>query len=106
MSEFKGTKGKWTTYGDGMFNLSIERRLQDTGISTIAVVNTVEDVEECKANAKLIADAGNVRQMINCDLPELLKQRNEMLDMLKNIASGQYIDDFDIKELIKETTEI
>jgi hypothetical protein len=40
----------------------------------------------CKVNALMIADAFKVRQQINCDLSELLEQRNEMLAMLKRVS--------------------
>ena len=56
----------------------------------------------CKVNALMIADAFKVRQQINCDLSELLEQRNEMLAMLKNIYTEKINGgDFDTREVYR-----
>jgi len=62
--------------------------------------------EEIPYNAQLIADAFNVRKQIDCDLPELLEQRNEMLEMLKRVVSNKAnINLFEIERLIKKLTK-
>jgi predicted Zn-dependent peptidase len=63
--------------------------------------------EEMDANANLIVDAFKVRQAINCELSELLQQRNEMLAMLellvKNCNDSNRNDTIeDAEELIKK----
>lgn len=50
-------------------------------------------------NANLIVDAFNVRQQIDCDLPELKRQRDEMLEMLERVTNT-------IKHLDRSTLSI
>ncbi len=74
--------------------------------------NTPEEVE---ANVNLIIDAFNVRQKINFDLPELLDQRNQFLEMLIK-ANESLLNDSstieqielrkEVEELIKKATTI
>jgi len=45
------------------------------------------ELAETQANQQLCLDAFNVRQQINVDLPELLKQRNELLEVMKGVLS-------------------
>lgn len=63
--------------------------------------------EEAQANAQLTADAFNVRQQINVDLPEILKQRNEMVQVLKEIKEWWDSDDIMNDHLpIEKVTEL
>ena len=62
----------------------------------------------CKVNALMIADAFKVRQSINCELSELLEQRNEMLAMLERVSvnydkgTQTYLD---MQQLIKKVKD-
>jgi hypothetical protein len=62
----------------------------------------------CKVNALMIADAFKVRQQINCELSELLEQRNEMLAMLERVSvnyekgTQTYLD---MQQLIKKVKD-
>lgn len=58
--------------------------------------------EKRNENGKLIIDAFNVRQQINFDLLELLKQRNEMLEILEKIVDCQYNPEKTLSNLNKE----
>jgi hypothetical protein len=85
MSEFKGTRGDAK-----ITRCQISERISVTsGLFQIAEVFSYDvlcgnnDTKEALANAKLIIDAFKVRQQINCELSELLEQRNEMFDMLE-----------------------
>jgi len=87
--EFKGTKGEWKFLDDGTYcEIQIEKPLL-----SICAINT--NIKECEANAKLIAAA-----------PEMF----EMLDMIyKSFGGGNIItfsekDINDIEQLIKKAT--
>lgn len=95
--EFKRTKGKWyvgktggTVVSDVIVQDQNEKaKLEQSGhydtnhYGGLLICESIDKI----ADAQLIADAGNVRQQINFDLPELLEQRNKMLEML-NILVG------------------
>jgi hypothetical protein len=88
MKEFKGTRG----YAE-ITRCQISERISVTsGLFQIAEVFSYDvlcgnnDTKEALANAKLIIDAFKVRQSINCELSELLEQRNEMLAMLERVS--------------------
>lgn len=117
-NEFKGTKGKWVIkqdHPDGqIIGISAQNENDSLDWMSLTLFNA-KSIEKQQANAQLIADAGNVRQQINFDLPELLKQRNEMLEMLGEIIhifedNNNSSDESDLlkkaKELIKESTTI
>lgn len=55
-----------------------------------------------EANANLIVDAFKVRQQINCELSELLEQRNKMLEVLENIFEHS---PYEIQQLIKKVKD-
>lgn len=88
MTNFKGTTGKaiiatGTTQGTNqcMPNNSVF-------INSMRVCQSFgETKEQATENNLLVKDAFNVRQQINFDLPELLKQRNEMLESIKELVS-------------------
>jgi hypothetical protein len=86
MKEFKGTRGK--VFKEKLSNLSngwINIKIENATI-TIYPYNGRKDKTITNANANLIVDAFKVRQSINCELSELLEQRNEMLTMLKRVS--------------------
>ena len=118
MNEFKFTKGKWYVSGGDKY-ATIQSRNMDEKIvvthPTIATVNsTFIDIEEFRANALLIAEAGNIRQQIPFSLTELKRQRDEMLDFINRISGEMLRNDFVLddkwyeqaKQLIKEATQI
>ena len=105
MSEFKGTKGKaslvsennvqidtlpgivastWSTYKPDLVEVKVPGESWLDMRARTKVIRE-EKVVETKANAELIVDAFNVRQQISCDLPELLRQRNEMALALRTV---------------------
>ena len=80
MSEFKGTRGvieKVVVNGD--YFISVENEGKCIGR---LYIDEYTPIQEAEKNANLIVDAFKVRQQINCELPDLLEQRNEMLAML------------------------
>ena len=81
-TEFKGTKGKFETIYTRLSNFTLSTVI--SGENIIAHINA-ENVspEECKANGELFADAGNTIQSCGLLPSELLKQRDEMIEMLE-----------------------
>ena len=82
-SKFKGTKGKASSKGYDPTTITVN----DNSIAMVYVqdVNN-KDVEQIE-NTKLIVDAFNT--VNECDLlpSKLLKQRNELLEFVKEMAS-------------------
>jgi adenylate kinase family enzyme len=78
--EFKGTKGEWKNDYQVVFigeDHSVAHSEQVISRSYISdYYNRTH--EQAEANAQLIADAGNVRQQIDCSLPELLERYKKM----------------------------
>jgi hypothetical protein len=104
MKEFKGTRGK--VFKEKLSNLSngwINIKIENATI-TIYPYNGRKDKTITNANANLIVDAFKVRQSINCELSELLEQRNEMLAMLERI-SVMMPQSQEIKKLIKKVKD-
>lgn len=102
--EFKGTKGEWTRSNFDECRVTVNN-------GNIDVWSIDEDISEmeCIANAELIAEAGNVRQQIDCSLTELLERYNEanklIQSMMLSIAahpdyieeiSGEFMDYVDL----------
>lgn len=92
MKELKITKGEWTSIFRNKHDCGIR---SDKGFICLMImpshypnqdVRYDEELEECRHDAELIADAGNTYQ--KCDLlpSELLQQRDELLEALKEIA--------------------
>ena len=84
-NNFKGTRGE--VINSGGDNNSIDIVMPDD--TTISIDRqsryTGEYVlsrEGMESNAQLIVDAFNIRQQINFDLPELLEQRNKVVELL------------------------
>jgi len=89
-TNFKGTTGEYYSYFNGQYHeVKREEDHKDNRIQNIHLmlynddVQSLVDSKECEANRDLIRDAFNVRQQINVDLPELLKQRDELLELVK-----------------------
>lgn len=110
--EFKGTKAKWeyTVTPKNKIGVLIGENGRFLHIGTIyeddCDVPTCCKIEE-HANAELIAEAGNIRQQIPFSLTELKKQRDELLEFLKN--HYRYLNLRDQKEaekLINEAAKI
>jgi hypothetical protein len=90
MKEFKGTKDE------------IKKFFTEKGYLIVDKDNYILDLLDNEHNANLIVDAFKVRQSINCELSELLEQRNEMLAMLKNIYTEKINGgDFDTREVYR-----
>src|SRR5690606_30323981 len=89
-TNFKGTTGEYYSYFNGQYHeVKREEDHKDNRIQNIHLmlynddVQSLVDSKECEANRDLIRDVFNVRQQINVDLPELLKQRDELLELVK-----------------------
>ena len=98
MSEFKGTKEN-VVLGDEKYyngNKAYEIWYGNDGECVAEVVHKIED-------ANLIVDAFKVRQQINCELSELLEQRNEMLWILQKIYDEKEVESSkDLKIIIEK----
>lgn len=114
MSEFKGLEGEITFIETDKVRNSISIGGND---SLIDVWNFGLTKEEHAELTTTITKALKIRQEINFDLIELLRQRNEMLEMLNKFLqlfsqSDMRPEDechelaYEIKELIKPATEI
>jgi hypothetical protein len=107
MSEFKGSIGEVKA----VFTSDYKRAVRNKG-GIICVLTKPhkypnqderyeKELEENKHDQSLIIDAFKVRQSINCELSELLEQRNKMLAMLERI-SVMMPQSQEIKRLIKK----
>lgn len=93
MSEFKGSQGDVK----GVFTSDNKRAVRNSGGIICTLIKPHKypnqderyetELEENKHDQNLIVDAFKVRQQINCELSELLEQRNEMLGILKGLVS-------------------
>lgn len=78
-TNFKGTTGEMIQSG--------KNAVHKENVGCVALTfQTYNEEDRRKYDAQLITDAFNVRQQINVDLPELLEQRNEMVEVLKSIV--------------------
>lgn len=114
MSKFKGTKDDWrvidATPTNGK-NIHIKNEgliaVIDSNNETVCICGRKESAQI--ANAELIADAGTT--INKCDLmpSELLKQRNEMLEMLKELSrhhqGGHSEIGFKIKQILTKVNQ-
>lgn len=102
MSNFKGSTGTWwVSKGELMHGIhgKVGKMFRQK--------ESPDDIYE--ENIKLVTDAGNVRQKIDFDLPELLEQRNELLEVLSLIMKTENITNHcydDIKKLINKFTGV
>lgn len=78
--EFKGTKGVWSL--KGRLNLRIKAQVDENSLHyPICDMDYFDkSTTENRENAKLIVDAGNIRQQVNCELPELVTLLQDVLD--------------------------
>jgi hypothetical protein len=101
MKEFKGTRGEVEILINNEIGLLITAMNGNKSICSVWNSDTLE--EEALANAKLIIDAFKVRQSINCELSELLEQRNEMLAMLEKVR--KHYRSRELEQLIKKVKD-
>jgi len=112
MSNFKGTKGKSSITNN--FDVSTDNfgLIATTFRGGSGMFKTIT-IEQQESNTQLIADAFNI--INKCDLfpSQLLEQRNEMLEMLKEVfsylesdikAKAEEMLSYKIEQLIKKTT--
>lgn len=101
-NNFEGTQGEWVNCGGDAYTIDIV--LPDTSVISFDIRSRYSDEivgtrDKMNANAELIADAGNVRQQINCSLPELLERYKRMEEALKLIDHYfRYMDDEDVDD--------
>lgn len=79
-TNFKGSTGNIFVSVDNEIGLLISSQKPYCDIATVHRYGhkNLEDT-----NAKLIIDAFNIRQQINCDLPELLERYNKAVELLE-----------------------
>ena len=94
------TEGKWlNNYHANFTQFEIEAK----GKSVASLRHKPDSVffaveKEAKANAELIADAGNTAQKCNLLPSELLQQRDELLAALDKMINTWHTTETDIKE--------
>jgi hypothetical protein len=102
MSEFKGTRGEVkANYHNGDCFIVNDKKELILRVYTNEFVN----IQKTEKNANLIVDAFKVRQQINCELSELLEQRNEMLEFIQHCVDNdcfKYGNEDTAKQLIKK----
>lgn len=91
MKEFKGTKGKWEIFTDSVIKSEIFIMTYEMPIIRIALNNYANE-KEAQANAKLIASAPEMFEMLN----EIHSQKED---------GRTYITKEDIKQLLTKITE-
>lgn len=110
-TEFKGSKGEWFVEKDPSDKSIVNVKCvngDDEDWMTLTIYNysnsDKKEREFAKANAELIADAGNTIQSCGLLPSELLKQRDEMIALLKevkvDIALSNDITDSSYKKLL------
>ena len=94
-TEFKGTKGEWLIEKESSDKSIVDVKCingDDEDWMTLTIYNysnsDKKEREFAKANAELIADAGNTIQSCGLLPSELLKQRDELRDFLRIIISS------------------
>jgi hypothetical protein len=115
MKEFKGTREKLKLNNELMKNeydveyLTIDFENSQDCIDLYIDKRGVRknEIARTKADANLIVDAFKVRQSINCELSELLEQRNEMLAMLEKVLEKDFDYDYykEVQQLIKKVKD-
>jgi hypothetical protein len=85
MKEFKGTRGEVKDVTIELADWSVCNVGTNSKTICSMFYEGVKVPDETLLNQKLIIDAFKVRQQINCELSELLEQRNEMLAMLEEL---------------------
>jgi hypothetical protein len=92
MKEFKGTRGEVKDVTIELADWSVCNVGTNSKTICSMFYEGVKVPDETLLNQKLIIDAFKVRQQINCELSELLEQRNEMLAMLENATEIPALD--------------
>jgi hypothetical protein len=93
--EFRGTKKKWIT----------ETYTSENGRETIIVRNIDYKGERTDIHVRFSAIEETEKETNRANAL-LISKSPEMLEMLQWILSGQHIDNSEIKQLIKEATEL
>lgn len=83
-NNFKGSKGEVELVFKDRFSYIISNENKTISIN----IKATENVEQDLANAELTTDAFNIRQQINCDLPELLDRYNKAVELLERIMKN------------------
>jgi hypothetical protein len=102
MKEFKGTRGEVEILINNEIGLLITAMNGNKSICSVWNSDTLEE------DANLIVDAFKVRQSINCELSELLEQRNEMLEFIQHCVDNdcfKYGNEDTAKQLIKKVKD-
>lgn len=92
-TNFKGTRGKVKKhlkydkkYKQPVINIAVGNC--DCVLTIWTGLNKGQEIrKEELADAQLIVDAFKIRQQINCDLPELLEQRNKAVELLQKLTN-------------------
>lgn len=97
-NNWKGTKGEWKAFESREH--PYQKKAAYTPISTgkwafDVSYPLIAKFEEATENALLIADAGNVRQQINCSLPELLERFKAMEEVVRKSVEALNDETFD-----------
>lgn len=79
-NNWKGTQGEWV-YDEK------RKVVMGSNGAGIAIDLGIVNIGHWKEDAKLIVEAGNVRQQIPFSLTELLEQRNKMFEILEECYS-------------------
>ena len=94
-TNFKGTRGEWLITED---KRGVEVKIKNKPY--YGSILSVTGKTRWQYDIKLVADAGNIRQQINCDLPELLEQRNKAVELLQKLTNdATFLED--AKEFLK-----
>jgi len=101
-TNFKGTKGMW--FFSNREVIAMPSQVKICKVHTVSLADSESGFQETNTNAGLIAEAGNVRQMTNCTLTELLMQRNELLKAINSLRGIEaWINDGQMKTLFQKT---
>ena len=107
MKEFKGTRGEVKDVTIELADWSVCNVGTNSKTICSMFYEGVKVPDETLLNQKLIIDAFKVRQSINCELSELLEQRNEMLAMLEKVLEKDFDYDYykEVQQLIKKVKD-
>jgi len=83
------TKGEWKSHqqNSGDMYISSEDWFNFIKVSFVHDANTENHREQCLNNSKLICDAGNTYNQTPLLPSELLRQRNELIEVLNHLGS-------------------
>jgi hypothetical protein len=108
MKEFKGTRGEVKDVTIELADWSVCNVGTNSKTICSMFYEGVKVPDETLLNQKLIIDAFKVRQSINCELSELLEQRNEMLEFIQHCVDNdcfKYGNEDTAEQLIKKVKD-